>query len=72
VLHPLSRFNAHALPHPVGKQVVFISEHSKRSASAWSKAEHAGVHPRGQMDGGMAAWKAAGLPTTHGSPMDVN
>ena len=67
VLHPLSNFNAHALPHPAGKGMVFISEHSKRSATAFEKAEHAGMHPRAQMSGGMEAWKAAGLPTIAGS-----
>jgi rhodanese-related sulfurtransferase len=71
ILHPLSRFDAHALPHPAGKQLVFVSEHSKRSASAYSKADHAGAHPRAQLEGGMAAWRAAGLPVITGSAMQI-
>ena len=71
ILYPLSRFDAHGLPHPAGKQIVFVSEHSKRSAQAWAKAEKAGMHPHSQLEGGIEAWKAAGLPTIHGSAMQI-
>lgn len=69
--YPLSRFDAHAIPHPPGKEIIFISENSKRSATAYEKAEHAGMHPRAQMAGGMNAWRQAGLPVLEGSQMRV-
>jgi rhodanese-related sulfurtransferase len=67
ILHPLSTFNAHALPHPEGRAMVFMCGSGKRSASAFDKAVHGGLHPRGHMEGGIAAWKAAGLPVISGS-----
>jgi rhodanese-related sulfurtransferase len=67
-LVPLSRFDAHHMPHPQGRDIVIVSEKGgKRGAAAFEKAVHAGMHPRAQIAGGMVAWKAAGLPVTSGT-----
>ena len=67
ILHPLSAFDAHALPHPAGRAMVFMCGSGKRSAAAFDKAVHAGLHPRCHMEGGIAAWKEARLPVISGS-----
>lgn len=67
VLHPLSSFNVHALPHPAGRAMVFMCGSGRRSATAFEMAKHAGLHPRGHMEGGLAAWKGGHLPTVVGS-----
>lgn len=66
-LNPLSTFDAGVLP--TDKPIVFICRSGARSAKAC-----AAVAPRGlkvfNMEGGMLAWQAAGLPMTakHGTP----
>lgn len=62
LLFPLSTFDPAALPDNDGKQVVFQCGSGKRSETAWLKATRAGVAVRGHLGGGIAAWKAAGLP----------
>jgi rhodanese-related sulfurtransferase len=63
-LHPLSSFNPAALPIAHDKQIVLHCGSGKRSAAAFEQCLKAGVPVRAHMDGGLAAWKRAGLPTT--------
>jgi len=63
VLHPLSRFDAHALP--AGK-LVFQCGVGKRSLAALHRAAEAGLPPAQNLAGGLAAWKQAGFPTIRG------
>jgi len=63
VLMPLSQFDPSALPDPAGKQVVFACGSGKRSITASLAAQEAGLQYDAHIEGGMRAWKAAGLPT---------
>ncbi len=63
LLQPLSRFNAHELPPPSDKTVVFICRSGRRSVTALELAQAQGrsdikVHYRG----GMLGWADAGEP----------
>lgn len=60
---PLSRFNPHTIPDPGMKTIVFMCAHGMRSARAASACQQAGLPYRTHLHGGIAAWKAAGLPT---------
>jgi rhodanese-related sulfurtransferase len=61
VLMPLSRFDPAALPQG---NVVLTCLGGKRSAMALARCHAAGVPVTTHLRGGLAAWKAAGLPTT--------
>jgi rhodanese-related sulfurtransferase len=61
VLMPLSQFDPAALPK---RNVVLTCLGGKRSAMALARCQDAGVAVTTHMRGGLAAWKAAGLPTT--------
>lgn len=63
VLMPLSRFDPAALPDPAGRRVVFTCAVGKRSIAASVAAQQAGLAYDSHLEGGLAAWKAAGLPT---------
>jgi len=63
VLCPLSTFDPSSLPLEAGKTIVFHCGSGKRSEYAYARAAQAGLAVRGHMDGGIGAWKAAGLPT---------
>ncbi len=63
VLMPLSQFDPAALPDPAGKQVVFACGSGKRSTIAALAAQEAGLPYDAHLEGGMRAWKDAGLPT---------
>ncbi len=63
VLMPLSQFDPSALPDPGGKQVVFACGVGKRSVAAALAAQEAGLPYDAHLEGGLRAWKAAGLPT---------
>jgi rhodanese-related sulfurtransferase len=63
VVVPLSSFDAHAIPDPQGKQVVFACRSGKRSVTASLAAQVKGLAYDKHLAGGMLAWKAAGLPT---------
>ncbi|WP_309604947.1 rhodanese-like domain-containing protein [Phenylobacterium sp.] len=63
---PLSTFSSDALPEAGGKRVVFHCAGGKRSASAVDRCGAAEPGPDAQLAGGIAAWKAAGLPTDRG------
>ncbi|NWG52434.1 MAG: rhodanese-like domain-containing protein [Hydrogenophilaceae bacterium] len=63
LLFPLSTFDPAMLPQDPRKPIVFHCGSGKRSATALARCAAAGVSARGHMDGGLGAWKAAGLPT---------
>ena len=63
VLMPMSQFDPSALPGPAGKQVVFACGSGKRSMAASLAAQDAGLPYDAHLEGGMKAWKEAGLPT---------
>jgi rhodanese-related sulfurtransferase len=62
VCMPLSRFDPNALGADPGR-VVFHCLSGKRSAAAVSHCQRRGLAAVRHMRGGIAAWKAAGLPT---------
>jgi rhodanese-related sulfurtransferase len=69
LLYPLSTFDAAALPEDGVRKVVFHCGSGKRSLTAAELRLAAGQQHAAHMGGGMAAWKAAGLPVvTPGSP----
>ena len=65
LLFPLSTFDPVALPLPADRPVVLHCGSGKRSAAACAAA---GVPVRQHMQGGISAWKAAGLPTVRLEP----
>jgi rhodanese-related sulfurtransferase len=62
-LMPLSMFNPASIPDPNGREVVFSCATGIRSVKASEIAQAAGLPYRSHLAGGIAAWKAAGLPT---------
>lgn len=62
VCMPLSRFEPTALPADAAT-VVFHCLSGKRSAMVAMQCQRAGLAAVRHMRGGIAAWKAAGLPT---------
>lgn len=61
-LAPLSSFDPRRLPDCGGRRVVFYCGSGKRSATAVERCRQAGVSLDAHLGGGIAAWKAAGLP----------
>jgi rhodanese-related sulfurtransferase len=59
VLHPLSGFDPRALPEG---RLVFQCGVGKRSLAALQRYQAAGLPPAQHLQGGLAAWKQAGLP----------
>lgn len=62
VLMPMSQYDPSALPDPGGKQVVFACGSGKRSMMASLMAQEAGLPYDAHVEGGMKAWREAGLP----------
>jgi rhodanese-related sulfurtransferase len=62
LLYPLSTFNASLLPDDGPRRVVFHCGSGKRSLTAAERRLGAGQQHAAHMGGGIAAWKAAGLP----------
>jgi rhodanese-related sulfurtransferase len=62
LLYPLSTFDAAALPSDGARRVVFHCGVGKRSLAAAEKRLASGETHATHMDGGLNAWKAAGLP----------
>ncbi len=62
LLFPLSTFDAAALPDDGERRVIFHCGSGKRSLAAAEKRLAAGHAHAAHMRGGIAAWKAAGLP----------
>jgi len=64
LLFPLSTFDAAALPDDESRRVVFHCGTGKRSLAAAERRLAAGQANAAHMGGGLAAWKASGLPVT--------
>lgn len=62
LLYPLSTFDTSAVPGDVPQRVVFHCGSGKRSLVAAERCIQAGRAHAAHMAGGIAAWKAAGLP----------
>lgn len=62
LLYPLSTFDASFLPDDGARRVVFHCGSGKRSLTAAEHRLAAGHGHAAHMGGGIAAWKAAGLP----------
>jgi rhodanese-related sulfurtransferase len=62
LLYPLSTFDAATLPTDGPRRVVFHCGSGKRSLTAAERHLAAGQPHAAHMGGGLAAWKAAGLP----------
>jgi rhodanese-related sulfurtransferase len=62
LLYPLSTFDAAALPEDGARRVVFHCGSGKRSLAAAERRVGAGQARAAHLGGGIAAWKAAGLP----------
>ena len=63
---PLSTLDPASLPDGAGKTVVLQCAGGKRSAMAVDKCRKANQAIETHLAGGLAAWKAAGLPTVTG------
>ena len=63
---PLSAFDPSALPDPGGRTIVLQCAGGKRSAMALDRCRKAQESIDTHLAGGIAAWKAAGLPTVAG------
>jgi rhodanese-related sulfurtransferase len=63
VSHPLSSFDPVKLPPG---EVVFHCGSGKRSLAAIERCTTAGLAHASHLQGGIAAWKQAGLPTKQG------
>lgn len=66
LLYPLSSFDAAALPDDSARAVVFHCAGGKRSLDAAQRRIAAGATQARHLGGGLAAWKAAGLPLIRG------
>jgi rhodanese-related sulfurtransferase len=62
LLYPLSTFDAALLPDDEPRHIVFHCGSGKRSLTAAEHRLAAGQKHAAHMRGGIAAWKAAGLP----------
>ena len=62
LLYPLSTFDASTLPDDGSRRVVFHCGSGKRSLTAAEHRLAAGQLHAAHMGGGIAVWKAAGLP----------
>lgn len=62
LLFPLSTFDAAMLPKDSKRPIVLHCGSGRRSATAYAACAKAEIPVRAHMDGGIGAWKAAGLP----------
>lgn len=60
---PLSSLNSKQLPREEGKTTVLYCQSSNRSSNALQQLKAAGVEDVIHLEGGLLAWKQAGLPT---------
>lgn len=67
VLHPLSTFNPFKLPPIRGKKLVLHCAVGQRSRQAAELCLAAGIEEIANVQGGIRAWKEAGLKTETGS-----
>ncbi len=68
LLYPMSSFDPAALPDGPARPVVFLCGSGKRSAMAVAACEKAGLAIDNHLQGGLQAWKAAGLPVLKADP----
>jgi rhodanese-related sulfurtransferase len=68
LLFPLSTFDAESLPECGHRTVVFQCGSGVRSARAVDACRKAGLHYDAHLQGGIQAWKRAGLPTLTADP----
>lgn len=68
LLYPLSTFDPRSLPDDRKRRVVLHCGSGKRSATAAQTCIDAGAHGYAHLAGGIAAWKAAGLPIIRVDP----
>ncbi|WLT37156.1 rhodanese-like domain-containing protein [Synechocystis sp. B12] len=70
---PLSRLNPSQLPQAEGKTTVLYCQSSNRSGNALQQLRSAGVEGIIHLEGGLLAWKQAGLPTvkTKNAPISI-
>jgi rhodanese-related sulfurtransferase len=66
VVVPLSTFDPAQSPDPAGRKVVFACRSGRRSVTASLAAQEAGLPYDSHLEGGILAWKEAGLPTKTG------
>lgn len=66
VVIPLSSFDPGKIPDPGFRQVVFACRSGRRSVTASLAAQEAGLPHDSHLEGGILAWKQAGLPTITG------
>jgi rhodanese-related sulfurtransferase len=67
-LLPLSEFEARYLDLPRDRQLLMICRSGGRSLRAAAFLAQQGFARVANVDGGMIAWKAAGLPVRSGPP----
>lgn len=77
LLMPMAFFDPMYLPTQDGKRIVLHCGSGMRSSKVAARALVAGVAPLAHMEGGMGAWKKAGLPyrgtdMSTGAPSMVN
>jgi rhodanese-related sulfurtransferase len=65
-LFPLSKFDPSTLPVTAERPIVFHCLAGGRSAKAVAACNAAGIPVEGHMQGGIQAWKSAGLPVEKG------
>jgi len=68
MLYPLSTFDPATLPASDLHRIVFQCGSGKRSLMALQKYRSAGARQCAHLAGGLAAWRAAGLPTVRIDP----
>lgn len=68
LLHPLSTFEPRAIPTDGTRRVVFQCGSGKRSRKALEAFLAANGGDAAHLDGGLGAWKSAGLPCTQIDP----
>ncbi len=68
LLYPLSTFDATTLPPDGPRLLVFHCGTGKRSLTAAERRLTAGQQAASHMNGGLTAWKAAGLPVIAPTP----
>ncbi len=68
LLHPLSTFEPRAIPFDGKRRVVFQCGSGKRSRSALQAFMQATGADAAHLDGGIGAWKQAGLPCARIDP----